>query len=199
MNIIDYAMQYVGIKQGSKKHKEIIDGYNNNCLPLARGYKVTYTDSWCATFVSYVLKMCGNDENFPFECSVYYMTKNAKSKNLFVKTPKKGYVIVYDWSNNGTLDHVGIITEINGTTLTVVEGNKSKQVGTRTIKKSSNEIYGYIKTNYTDDVVTTDVDIDTLVKDTISGKYGNGETRKKLLGSNYEIVQQKVNEILSQK
>ena len=39
-------------------------------------------------------------------------------------------------------------------------------------------------------------DIDQLARDCISGKYGNGETRKKLLGSNYAAVQHRVNILL---
>lgn len=43
------------------------------------------------------------------------------------------------------------------------------------------------------------VSIYDLAKDVIAGKYGNGEERKKKLGSKYEAVQQKVNEILGGK
>ena len=39
-------------------------------------------------------------------------------------------------------------------------------------------------------------DIDQLARDCIKGKYGNGETRKKLLGSNYSAVQHRVNILL---
>lgn len=39
-------------------------------------------------------------------------------------------------------------------------------------------------------------DIDQLARDCIKGKYGNGETRKKLLGANYDAVQHQVNLIL---
>lgn len=38
--------------------------------------------------------------------------------------------------------------------------------------------------------------IDALARDVISGKYGNGDSRKKALGSRYEAVQKRVNEIL---
>lgn len=39
-------------------------------------------------------------------------------------------------------------------------------------------------------------DIDQLARDCINGKYGNGETRKKLLGANYAAVQHRVNILL---
>ncbi len=39
-------------------------------------------------------------------------------------------------------------------------------------------------------------DIDKLAKDVLKGKYGNGEQRKKLLGTNYAAVQHRVNILL---
>lgn len=193
MNYKDFSLQFVGIKQGSARHKEIIDGYNNGVKPLPRSYRVTYSDSWCATFVSYVMLKCGAT-NAPYECSCYYMKKKATTNNQIVKTPKVNDLVIYDWNNNGTLDHVGIITEINGNVLTVVEGNKSKQVGVRTISKNSSEINCFIRVPNNN---TTD--LTTIAKEVIKGKYGNGVERKKALenmGYNYKEVQAKVNELL---
>lgn len=39
-------------------------------------------------------------------------------------------------------------------------------------------------------------DIDKLARDVLKGKYGNGEQRKKLLGTNYTAVQHRVNILL---
>lgn len=200
--ISEYALDFVGTKQGDKRHKQIINGYNNGIKPLPRGYRVKYTDSWCATFVSYVMLMCGCI-NPPYECSCYYMNKLATANKQIVKTPKVNDLIIYDWKNTGTLDHVGIIINVNGDTLTVVEGNKSKQVGVRTINKTSNEIECFIrvKQNETTKIATsTTKDLTTIAKEVINGKYGNGEERKKTLekfGYNYKEVQAKVNEIIS--
>lgn len=50
--------------------------------------------------------------------------------------------------------------------------------------------------------VTPDVSVDTLAREVIAGKWGNGDTRKKLLteaGYDYITVQSKVNAILSGK
>lgn len=50
--------------------------------------------------------------------------------------------------------------------------------------------------------VTPDVSVDTVAREVIAGKWGNGETRKKLLtdaGYDYNIVQAKVNALLSGK
>lgn len=43
-----------------------------------------------------------------------------------------------------------------------------------------------------------EVEILKLAEEVIAGKYGNGETRKKNLGANYTVVQNKVNELLAE-
>lgn len=54
-------------KESDDNHKEIIDMYNSH-KPLARGYAVTYTDAWCATFVSAVAIKCSLTDILPIEC-----------------------------------------------------------------------------------------------------------------------------------
>lgn len=190
------ALTFVGIKQGSKQHKYIIDWYNDKCKPLARGYKVKYSDSWCATFVSTILNM-GGAINPPYECSVYYMWKLAEQKKQIVKNPKINDIIVYDWGANGTYDHVGFIYKIISDNLYVVEGNKNKQVGTRIINKNNKEIRGYIRVKNTSNSATNYKHFnDSLVYRVIGGDYGNGDYRKRKLteeGYNYEEVQKAVN------
>jgi hypothetical protein len=64
-------------------------------------------------------------------------------------TPKRGDIIFYDWQDNGNgdngggSDHVGIVTEVNGGNITVIEGNISDKVGYRTLKVNGNFIRGY--------------------------------------------------------
>ena len=55
-------------------------------------------------------------------------------------------------------------------------------------------ITGWIALNYTEKI-----SIEQLAKDVIAGKFGNGETRKEKLGSIYDEVQAKVNQIWSKK
>lgn len=50
--------------------------------------------------------------------------------------------------------------------------------------------------NYIKQVEPSAPDIDQLARDCINGKYGNGDTRKKLLGANYAAVQHRVNILL---
>lgn len=143
MTFSKYAQLYIGVKQGSKKHKFIVDFYNT-IKPLPRGYRVKYTDNWCATFVSFVLKSCGVTKDV-FECGAQKMYDKFKSNKLIIKDKTKGKtndIIFYDWQNNNWIDHVGIISKVTTSNYLVIEGNKSKQVGTRTIKRDSDLITG---------------------------------------------------------
>lgn len=190
-----YALQFIGTKQGSYKHHKIIDGYNE-IRPLPRGYLVQYNDNWCATFVSYVLHMCGGI-NAPYECSCYYMMQKAKLNNQIVKTPKVNDLVMYNWNGDSVPDHVGIITKITGDVLTVVEGNHNRSVGTRIIRKNSTYIMCFIRVKQAE--TSTKKDLTKVARDVIAGKYGNGNVRKeKLKKAGYDpaAVQKIVNSLL---
>lgn len=194
--MINTARQYIGINESQKN--ELVDYYNREVYPLIdndRKYKIKYSDNWCAMFCSVIAHKIGlTKEQFPFEVSVYYMTRNAKRMGMFTTDLKKAQVndlVVYDWKADGTLNHVGILQEIGKDYIKVLEGNYSNTVKVRTVKMPNSEVYGYIKLN-----IGNDADIEKLARDVIKGVYGQGEERKKALGVNYEAVQKRVNEIL---
>ena len=188
------AKKYLGLDYQGKVN--LISYYNDNIYPLIdpkRKYKMNPSDNWCAMFCSVIAHKCGV-KNFPYEVSVFYMTGLAKKAGSFtrdIKEVKAGDLIIYDWKNNGTLDHVGIITEITPHLIKVVEGNYNKTVGLRSVKYPNKEVYGFIKI----DNINV-VDVEQLARDAIRGVYGSGEERKKALGVNYEAVQARINQIL---
>ncbi len=65
--VVETAKKYLGCNEADGSHRKIIDGYNAH-KPLARSYKVTYTDAWCATFVSFISIQCGLTDIMPTEC-----------------------------------------------------------------------------------------------------------------------------------
>lgn len=155
--IIKQAKQWLGKKESDGSHKEIIDVYNAH-KPLARSYKVQYTDAWCATFVSAVAIKCGATDIIPTECSCAQQIKKFKELGCWVenenRTPKPGDIIYYDWDDNGQgdntghPDHVGIIEQVVGKTISVIEGNISNRVGRRLIYVNSSKIRGYATPKY---------------------------------------------------
>ena len=75
--VVDKFREYKGAQKGGAKHKYLIDTYNS-ITPLPRGYKMTYTDAWCAATVSAIGYLCGlQDYIFP-ECSCSQMIKLYK-------------------------------------------------------------------------------------------------------------------------
>lgn len=150
--ILNEAKKHLGVKEGSSGHRNIIDTYNSH-KPLARGYKVKYSDNWCATFISFLAIKCEATDIIPTECSCGQMIDLMKKKGIWNEnddiTPKAGDIIMYDWDKkDGWPEHVGIVEKVSGNTITVIEGNKSDAVGQRNIKVGNPTIRGYGQPKY---------------------------------------------------
>lgn len=150
--ILNQANSWLGLKESDGSHKKIIDVYNSHS-PLARGYKVKYTDSWCATFISAVAIMCNATDIIPTECGAEEMVRLLKAKGCWHEdgnyVPKPGDIIFYDWDGKDTWsDHVGFVESVSGNSIKVIEGNKSDAVGYRTVTVGSSSIRGYGVINY---------------------------------------------------
>lgn len=155
--VVQTAQAYLGCKESDGSHRKIIDGYNAH-KPLARGYLVKYTDSWCATFVSFVAIKCGITDIMPTECGCGAMIELYKKLGRWQENdaykPAVGDVIMYDWDDNGKGDctgypeHVGIVTAVNGSEMTVIEGNKNDSVSYRKMQVNGKFIRGYCLPDY---------------------------------------------------
>ena len=158
--IADLALSLVGLNEKDGSFKPIIDIYNK----ATSGYNVKYTDAWCATFVSALAIMQGIQDIFPLECSCARMVKKAQAMGIWVENdafvPQIGDIIMYDWQDNGkgdnkgNPDHVGIVVNVAGTSITVVEGNKAERVGKRVLSVNGKNIRGYITPRYSDTMRT---------------------------------------------
>lgn len=150
--VVKKAQSWIGKKEANGTHKEIIDIYNAH-RPLARGYKVKYNDSWCATFVSAVAISLGYTDIIPTECSCQRMIDRFKGIGCWVENenriPTPGDIIFYDWQDNGKgdnvgwSDHVGIVEYVSGGKISVIEGNLSNSVKRRAISVNGRYIRGY--------------------------------------------------------
>ena len=155
--ILDLARSWLGKNEADESHKEIIDIYNSH-RPLARGYEVKYTDSWCAVFVSALSIACGLTDYMPTECSCGRMIELYQNINKWVEkdnyAPTKGDLIFYDWDDDGNGDnegwpeHVGIVESVSGGILTVIEGNYSDMVKRRQIEINGKCIRGFATPDY---------------------------------------------------
>ena len=151
-NLVNIARTWLGCKESNGTHKQIIDTYNAH-KPLARGYKVKYTDAWCATFVSACAIKIGATNIIPTECSCNKMIELFKNLGEWIEddsyVPKLGDIIFYDWDDNGngdnkgSSDHVGIVESVDNNTITVIEGNYSNSVKRRYLAVNGKTIRGY--------------------------------------------------------
>lgn len=142
--VVEMAGQYVGCRKGDSRHRLIIDGYNA-MTPRPRGYKMTYEDAYCAAFVSYVLGSVG--------IRVYNECSANKMRRLFEQAgrykpkssgyrPRPGDVIIFDWDNNGTGDHAGIVADVDSAgRVATIEGNTTGGRTLRQVRRSN--ILGY--------------------------------------------------------
>lgn len=212
--VIEQARAWIGKKESDGSHKAIVDIYNAH-LPLARGYKVKYTDLWCATFVSAVAIKLGYTDIIPTECSCQRMIDSFKAIGRWIenenRTPKPGDIIFYDWQDKedyentdcvGWSDHVGIVESVSDGIITLIEGNYDDVVKRRNLAVNGRYIRGYGVPDY--DVHTNAISptksAEEIAKEVIAGKWGSGEDRKKKLASagyDYATIQAKVNEMLT--
>lgn len=205
--VVKQAQAWIGRNEADGSHEYIIDIYNEAHKPLAVNYTVKPYDAWCATFVSAVAIKLGYTDIIPSECSCQRMIELFKRFDSWVEnenvTPKIGWVIFYDWQddgkgdNKGWSDHVGIVEKVSGSTITVIEGNKGDAVGRRTLKVNGKYIRGYGVPKY--DAETTLKSVQTIAEEVLTGKWGNGKVRKEKLenaGYNYSEVQAMVNQLL---
>lgn len=150
--VVAQAVAWLGLNEADGSHKEIVNIYNSH-TPLARGYKLKTTDAWCAATVSAVAIKLGYTDIIPTEVSCQKMIALFKQMGCWDENdgriPNPGDIIFYDWDDNsvgdntGWSDHVGIVEEVNGKNITIIEGNYFNRVMRRYITVNGKNIRGY--------------------------------------------------------
>lgn len=155
--VVKIAQGWIGRKEADGSHREIVDIYNGH-KPLARSYKVKYTDAWCATTVSAAFIKAGLADIMPTECGCGEMVKLHQAAGIWKEDdgyrPQAGDLVFYDWGDNGKgdctgwPDHVGIVESVASDTVRVIEGNKDDTVGRRSLSVGQRYIRGYSCPDY---------------------------------------------------
>ena len=189
--IVNQARSWIGLNEADGTHKKIIDLYNEH-KPLARNYRVKYTDAWCATFGSALAIVLGYTDIIPTECGCGNQIELWKKMGCWVEddshVPEPGEYIYYDWDdsgvgdNKGWPDHVGVVEKVVNGVITVIEGNYSNAVKRRTIKVNAKNIRGYgvpkydtepeVKSKPTANAENTPVKTEHSTTNTTSNKQG---------------------------
>lgn len=208
--VVDRMQDWLGKNEYDGSHKVIIDIYNSQ-KHLPRGYKVKYTDEWCATTVCAAFIDLGYSALIPMECSCGKMIELAKIMGIWEEndgyTPVPGDIIMYNWQasengdDKGWPDHTGVCEFASGGNIIVIEGNYRGGVNRRSIKINDRYIRGFICPRYDveEEPKTGEKSIDDIAKEVIRGLWGNGKIRKDKLtkaGYDYAEVQKAVNRLL---
>ena len=157
--VVAHARTWLGCNEYDGSHRPIIDLYNR--YRKTGDYCMTYADPWCAAYVSAVgmaVSVANGLPGQPYElipssAACDPMIVQYKALGRWVEDdgylPSPGDVILYDWEDSGSgddqgsSDHVGIVTDVDGSTITVIEGNKSDSVCYRSIQRNGRYIRGY--------------------------------------------------------
>lgn len=154
--VVDTALAYLGVREGTAEHKEIVNLYNSQSKP-PRGYLLKDTDAWCAAFASVVGIVLGISHIILPECSCGKMIELYKAAGRWEErddyVPSPGDLVMYDWDAQrgeclGAPNHVGMVESIKGKTITVIEGNYDNSVKRREICIEYIKVRGYCLPDY---------------------------------------------------
>ena len=108
---------------------------------------------WCACFVSWCSEQCGYLESGIIPkfslCSdgVNWFKGRGQWQDKNYE-PQAGDIIFFDWGNDGSIDHVGIVEKCENGTVYTVEGNSGDACKQQSYPVGSGSIYGYGCPNY---------------------------------------------------
>jgi hypothetical protein len=213
--VLNVLRGWIGYSESNGKFKEIIDTYNSH-KPLARGYKLKYTDEWCDGTISAAAIKAGAVDIIGTEVGCEKHIEIFKQKGIWIEDgtvkPKPGDIILFNWDdstqgNDGYADHIGMVEQQYGNTIICIEGNMNGVVGRRTINVGWGYIRGFARPKYKAEsastittVTTKKKTVEQIAKEVIQGAWGSGAIRKNALikaGYDYDAVQSKVNELLA--
>ncbi|MCI6354925.1 CHAP domain-containing protein [Eubacterium coprostanoligenes] len=131
-------------------------GYTGTSKYCKYGEWLGYQGGWCTTFVLWCFNKAGEKLGVSMYKSIVPSGGNCNSMISWYKnrdryhtresgyTPKKGDLIFFDWSGNGSSQHVGLVDYIEGSTVYTVEGNCSGKVKARKYTTSGSKPYNNV-------------------------------------------------------
>lgn len=157
LSLIQSAESWLGCSEADGTHEPIIDLYNSQeVLPM--DYKVLYTDSWCATFVTAAAMKAGLTDIIPPECGcqrqIGLFQEQGRWQEQDTYIPLPGDIIYYARDEEpfgdctGWADHVGIVVGTCWPFVKVIEGNKDDRVDYRIVSIWNPTIRGYALPEY---------------------------------------------------
>lgn len=103
---------------------------------------------WCACFVSWAADQCGyiDAEIVPKFAAVSQGIRWFEDRGQWqdaTYTPAPGDIIFFDWEQDASPDHVGIVVSVENGMINTVEGNSGDECRRRSYFVSDSRIYGF--------------------------------------------------------
>lgn len=154
---LDVIRGWLGRSEADESHRAIIDIYNSH-EPLAQGYRMSYSDSWCDATVSAVFISLGaTDLIGGTECGVERHVELFRKAGIWYEDgtirPEPGDIIVFNWGldeqpNDGFADHIGLVEYVEGKRIHTIEGNSGGSVARRSYPIGHGNIRGFARPRY---------------------------------------------------
>lgn len=139
--VVDTAVSFLGIKEGTAEHKELVNIYNSQDK-LPRGYQLQEEDPWCAATISVIGIMLDISHIILPEVGCGPMIELYKAQGRWMEAddyvPKPGDIWMADWEAKkgectGEPNHVELVEWCDGKNIGLIGGNSDNQVKRRTI------------------------------------------------------------------
>ena len=139
--VVDAAVSFLGIKEGTAEHKELVNIYNSQDK-LPRGYQLQEEDPWCAATISVIGIMLGISDTILPEVGCGPMIELYKARGRWEErddyVPKPGDIWMADWDAKkgeclGEPNHVELVEWCDGKNIGLIGGNSDDRVKRRTI------------------------------------------------------------------
>lgn len=133
--------------------KQLGKSWETYCKDMGYGYRI----EWCACFISWLATKLGITDIIPVDMScnnqISFFAKRG-DWHTDINNIRPGDIIYYDWDRLGDsrpADHVGLVESVDGSTITVIEGNKNDRVERRHVNKNNPVIFGFARPKYPED------------------------------------------------
>ena len=178
---LNQLYDWVGASEGDSTHKYIIDSYNK--YKPDGEYTMGYDDHWCQATMSAAAGLTGNSNIVANSASTQRASKWYKDNGTWIDpadysshNAKFGDQIYFDTDNNGTVNHVGAVYDVQSLSAnkaTIIDGNWGNKVHKREISLADSTIYGIGRPNWPEN----NIDPETMA--TSSGRsFGGGGRRR---------------------
>lgn len=131
-------------------------GYKGTSSYSKYGEWYGYQGAWCTTFALWCFNQAGDVLGVKLYGKIVPSGGNCNSMISWYKnkgryhtresgyTPQNGDLVFFDWSGNGSSQHVGIVTGVSDNTIHTIEGNCSAQVKARKYNTTGSKPYNNV-------------------------------------------------------